>query len=277
MKKILVVCLCVAVSTILLPRVSAGVNRSTVNPHVVRTSAFGQDTILPAPQGNSQIYDFAGRKIMTEVRKGVGVALRADQLRKKDRGFAKAYRDLIKRGHKLMFEEAGVTMLGMDTATPAIKKIGFTGTQDIVDGDYELSFFPVDNGNPATWEGLIYAKTPAGAGTYAVAHDTTQADLSQTEVYYEDYYPSGGGHGPDVDGRLREQGYGSVVPVAFGAATAGTSSNASGGHGNFKLYLGCVALTIGILAEWCVFAGPLFWGCIVVVAIAALLVCLPLL
>lgn len=269
MKRILLVCLSVILVTGLLPGASATGSRPADNNNSIRT---GQDMVLPGRSEGLQVYEFGGKRVMAEVRKGLGVKLRATQLRKKNKGFAKAYKDLIKRGRKPIFEEAGMTVLGVDTSRPAIKQMAFGGSQDIVDGDYEMSFFPVDTGNPNVWEGLVYVKGPGGDGTYAVAHDTTHGDLSQTEVYYETYYPGDGGGGDLQQSMLPGRGHGSVRAVSFGAAAVGVTPSPM--TSRWAIFLGCIAAAIYEVALACRFSGPFFWHCLAFGAVGVIIGCL---
>ncbi len=139
--------------------------------------------------------------LRTEIRQGAAMSLRARQLISKNKAFARAYADMIKRGLRPVFEEHGVTILAVDlTKLISYRRTSTAGLQDITDGSHEMSFFPFDNGNAATWEGIVYVRGPNDEATYQVMLDTTHEDLSQTEVYYEIYYPPDGGPGECTDG-----------------------------------------------------------------------------
>jgi hypothetical protein len=128
----------------------------------------------------------------------------------------------------------------------------------IVEGDYEMSFFPVDSGNPDIWEGLIYFKRPGSEGTYAVAHDTLHQDLSQAGIYYEDFYPAGGG-GDFEQVRLPER-EGSSLMQTIDTSTVRAAPHA---FGRFQAFLQCVGFLLPAVFYGCLATGPAYWACVI--------------
>lgn len=279
MKKFLSICLSVILVTLFLTPVSADDSR-TKKTNSEKTSQ--PDAASRESSGGPRVLEVGGKKLLTEVRTGSAVALRATQLRKKNKGFAKAYDALLKRGGKPIFEKAGASVLAVETSRSAMKKVAFNPTQDIVDGDYEMSFFPVNN-DSGTWEGLIYVKSPSGDATYAVAHDTTQEDFSATEIYYEEYYPGEGGGGPDNQGdpaasggflgRLRLLGRAGVTGLAFDASAseAGSIVNV---FPRLQDFFTCLGIGIGEAVNVCRWVRAIFWQCMALQATAVILACL---
>jgi len=269
MKKILSICLSLIVATVFLTHISAAANSFPDKNQSKKPSQPPQDIASRGPAQQTQVHEIGGKKIVSELRNGPAVALRAAQLRKKNKGFAKAYNALIKRGGKPVFEKAGVSVLAFDSSQAIMKKMAFSTAQGIVEGDYEMSFFPVDTGNPDVWEGLIYVKSPSGNGTYAVAHDTTHEDFSQVEVYYEDYYPGDGGNLEQV--RLPRRGSSGITALAFNASGTGPALNM---FPTMRDYFACVAFGLSEAAIYCTFTGPAFWYCMTLYGIGIMIACL---
>ncbi len=142
--------------------------------------------------------------------RGEAASLRARQLRKERKGVARAMKDAETRGLRQAFGH-GRVIVGTDPAEtdqtaavtnsrPFPKSAGLTlplsfksrSHQDtFVESDYEITFIPYDDGDPNTWEGIIYRYNPDfGDDTrYAVIDIHTD----QPEVAQEILYPSDGG------------------------------------------------------------------------------------
>jgi hypothetical protein len=202
-------------------------------------------TVLGTSGGGSETYQ-GNIRLKTENRKGEAVSLRARQLLTRNKAFARAYSDMIRRGLKPAFEEKGLTVLGVDLArTVSYKRTTSIRPQDITDGTYELSFFPFES-DPTRWEGIVYARGPNDEQTYTVAMDTTHEDLSQTEVYYEAVYDPGGAGGTCLSGDCQILGFARTksryATVRASYSGAHTAISAPMG-GFFKRWLGCTATT----------------------------------
>jgi hypothetical protein len=257
MRRMLVYCLSFILATgLLLPCTSAGGDASAENVNSERTGPIVLERVRTGSPSGPQAHEQGGKGLITEIRRGAGVAVRSTQLRRRNKGFARAYEDMIKRGRKPLFREAGLTILGVDNSRLSVSKVAFNGTQDIIDGDREMSFFPFDS-EPTVWEGLIYVRGPEGEATYAVSHDTTHSDLSQTEVYYEAYYP---GDGPEViQSVLPGRNQGSVRTVAAVSSASSAAPNMM--WPRFRDWLNCSAIGCALVFEGCLYSGPFFWGC----------------
>src|SRR5439155_18072149 len=71
-------------------------------------------------------------------------------------------------------------------------------TQDtFTDGEYEVTFIPYDDGDPNTWEGIIYRFTPDFGDDTRYGVINIQTD--EPDVTQEVYYPSGGGDPQPID------------------------------------------------------------------------------
>lgn len=210
-------------------------------------------------------------QLRTEVRTGAAISLRARQLLFRKKSFAKAYSDLISRGARPVFEEHGFTILGVDTRrTVSYRRTASTVLQDISDGDYEMSFFPFDNGDNSTWEGIIYVRGQYDEATYSIKLDATQEDISQTHVYYEVYYPPDGGPGECGGGpcpilqvaSLNDSGH-TFRPVAYSPTNSSANSNARPlGNSRVRMWLGCAAAGCTAAALGCLAGGPGYFKCL---------------
>jgi hypothetical protein len=171
--------------------------RQSVKVLVFTLLALGA-LLLPATanKGNNQ-ERVKERRI--EERRGEAVRLRALQLRSKNKGFARAMRDMEARGLRPVWEQS-VTILSMEVETTAqstpksqlVRRVSYA-PQTIIEGDTELTFVTYDNGNPETWEGLIYVRTSYDESTYEALFDTPGLDYNYWDVTWEIYYPSDGG------------------------------------------------------------------------------------
>lgn len=155
----------------------------------------------PLPQQNdptpTKVQDLKIQKLT-----GDAARLRAKQLRKLNKGVARAMRDAEKKGLREAFNQ-GAVVLATDAAktaslfarTPAGNNrktsFGFPHQDPFSDGDYEVSFFPYDDGDPNTWEGIIYRNGPD------IDEDTRSTILNvstdEPQVIQETYYPRDGG------------------------------------------------------------------------------------
>ena len=140
---------------------------------------------------------------------------RAKQLRKLSKGVARAMNDAEKRGLRQAFEH-GRVILGTD---PQDKKANamawadsltvnasifrpasyrFNYPQDtFTDGEYEVTFIPYDDGDPNTWEGIVYRYDPDWGEDirFAIVDIATE----EPQVTQEVYYPSDGGDPEPLD------------------------------------------------------------------------------
>lgn len=140
---------------------------------------------------------------------GEAVSLRAKQLRKQNKGIERAMKDAEKRGLRQAFDQ-GRVILATDPAkttnSGSVSRIPFPSSGALIrpvsfrspsvqetftDGDYEITFLPYDDGDPNTWEGIIYRAGPdVGEDTaYAVINIVNEVP----DVTQEIYYPPDGG------------------------------------------------------------------------------------
>ena len=146
---------------------------------------------------------------------GEAGSLRAKQLRKLSKGVARAMKDTETHGLRQAFEH-GRVILGADPQDSRANRVAQTDSPTInastlraasyrfnypqdtfTDGEYEVTFIPYDDGDPNTWEGVIYRYDPDwGEDTrFAVLDISTD----EPQVTQEVYYPSDGGDPQPVD------------------------------------------------------------------------------
>jgi hypothetical protein len=207
----------------------------------------------------------------TEIRKGASVARRATQLRATNKGFAKAYADILKRGGKPLFEEAGVSVIARDAKGSQFKKVSSTSAQQLSDGDYEMTFFPFDTGNDAVWEGTIYVKGPANEGTWAVSMSTTHEDISELEVYYENYYTP---EGSRLEAATPAREGGRFTKAGFVAAGLKGAPNTRV-YTRFQSWLNCVNTSCYTAMRACLWTGPFYFICFNSWCLGSMISCLP--
>lgn len=274
MRKIPVVCLATILATYSFSfHIWARGNQAAEKHQPATTSTSAQrhgqtGRVLSQKDGNG--------RFKIEVRNGSAVSLRATQLRAKNNGFARAYADLIKRGGKPLFDEAGVSIVALDTSRASVKNAAATSPQQIIEGDYEMTFFPFDTGNDAIWEGAVYVRGPGVDGTirdgsWAVSHSTTHQDSSQVEVYYEAYYPGGGGVLNPVSMPARD-GW-SVKKAVFSATDSGAAPVPMQSR-FFREWMFCVARDCAGFLVGCILLGPLYWNCVALGCASSLIHCL---
>jgi hypothetical protein len=127
--------------------------------------------VVTQPQQQNEAQKARHPNLKIQNLRGDAARLRAKQLRKLNKGVARAMRDLEKKGLREAFDQ-GIVVSATDPSKTAgallgshadtIRKVSFgTSPQDtFYDGDYEVSFFPYDDGDPNTWEGIIYRNGP---------------------------------------------------------------------------------------------------------------------
>jgi hypothetical protein len=152
-----------------------------------------------------KIHDFHGEAGM----------LRAKQLRTVNKGVARAMKDAEKRGLRQAFEH-GRVILGTDPQDSRANDVARSDSLTIeaspfrpasyrlsypqdtfTDGEYEVTFIPYDDGDPNTWEGIIYRYDPDWGDDirFAILDISTE----EPQVTQEVYYPSGGGDPEPID------------------------------------------------------------------------------
>jgi hypothetical protein len=140
---------------------------------------------------------------------GEAASLRAKQLRKLHKGVDRAMKDAEKRGLRPAFEQGNVILATDPAKTTNVSSVSRTlfpssadlispvsfkspSTQDtFTNGDIEITFIPYDDGDPNTWEGIVYRFVPdIGEDTsYTVINIATEVPNVTQEVWYP---PDGG-------------------------------------------------------------------------------------
>ena len=155
------------------------------------------------------------QRLKIENFQGEAASLRAKQLRKLHKGVARAMKDAEKRGLRPAFEY-GRVILATDparTANPgSVVRVNLSPSQPdlsrpisfrspspqtFTDGDYEITFIPYDDGDPNTWEGIIFRATPeiASDARFVVIDIQT----AEPNVIQETLYGSDGGDPQPID------------------------------------------------------------------------------
>ena len=156
---------------------------------------------LAPPPSQNEAAKTKGQDLKIQRLTGDAAKLRAKQLRKVNKGMARAMKDAEKKRLREAFHE-GVVVLATDATKTSsalakrpdgyLRKTSLRSSpQTFSDGDYEVSFFPYDDGDPNTWEGIVYRNGPD------IDEDTRSAviDISTDvpEVREEIIYPQDGG------------------------------------------------------------------------------------
>jgi hypothetical protein len=110
------------------------------------------------------------KKFKTQKVEGESFVRHMKHLQQRNKGVAKAMKQLEQRGFKEAGDK-GLSILATETSDVArlsLKTIRNASLQDttFVDGDYEITFIPYDNGNPAQWVGVVYLLNPVSSYTY---------------------------------------------------------------------------------------------------------------
>ncbi len=116
------------------------------------------------------------RKLKTKTVEGESFVRRANQLRRQNKGVAKAMKQLEQRGYKAAIEQ-GASVLAVDEADTAglnrrsRRNASLQGEEAFFGTDYEVDFISYDNGNPSQWVGVVYMLNPISAYTWTYVLD----------------------------------------------------------------------------------------------------------
>lgn len=166
------------------------------------TMALVALALLPRPVA-ATTKDFQKRgldRYTQRVLRGASVVSRVQVLKEKNKGVARAMRDFEKKGFRPAFDQ-GISILNDKDRSlsdgirsgpgDVLIKASFQSETYSNDG-YEMTFISYDDGNPNTWEGVIYEHDPDG---YEYEY-TASIDISgQQETWarlVETYYPADG-------------------------------------------------------------------------------------
>jgi hypothetical protein len=110
------------------------------------------------------------KKFKTQKVEGESFVHHMKHLQQRNKGVAKAMKQLEQRGYKEASDK-GLSLLA--TETPDVARLNLQTIRNVslqdttfVDGDYEITFIPYDNGNPAQWVGVVYVLNPVSSYTY---------------------------------------------------------------------------------------------------------------
>jgi molybdopterin/thiamine biosynthesis adenylyltransferase len=161
----------------------------------------------PQPQQNDRRKEKLQRLRVQDFH-GEAASLRAKQLRKLNKGVARAMKDAENRGLRQAFEH-GRVILGTDPAVDKTNAVArstfpiaspgairpasyrFNVSQDtFADGEYEVTFIPYDDGDSNTWEGIIYRFDPDWGDD--VRYAVIDIQTNEPNVTQEIYYPPAG-------------------------------------------------------------------------------------
>lgn len=185
-----------------------------------------------------------------ERRGGESVKFRAAQLKRKNKAVAEAMNALESRGMRLA-ADAGMSIVAARKSNHMAKISKQDAT--IIDGDYELTLISYDDGNNATWEGVVYFKRPEGEVVY-----DAQFDITNTPVLLHQHRYSG------IDGttKLVEVAKNiaplQLVPISYNAGQPFSAAAAVQGSA-LQEWAQCAATGCWAGALGCRFAGP-YWA-----------------
>ena len=199
-----------------------------------------------------------------ERRAGEAVKFRADQLKRKNKDVAKAMSALEGRGMRLA-ANAGMTIVAA-RKSGHMAKISKQDTT-IIDGDYELTFISYDDGNNATWEGVIYFKRPEGEVIYDAQFDITNA---APVVLHQQRY---GG----IDGTTKlievakNMGSLQLLPISYNSGQPFSAATFQGSA--LQEWAQCAAAGCWAGALGCRLAGPYWAHCAAAACLAVMFGC----
>jgi hypothetical protein len=132
----------------------------------------------------------------SKIVKGEAAALRAKELRTKNKGIARAMKDLEQKGFRQAFDQSVSVLAVKDTqisqAAPAVIRPAAFQSETFYNDGYEMTFVAYDDGNPNTWEGVVYEHDPDMLEyEYTVTFDIS-GEPSTWAPIVETYYPSDG-------------------------------------------------------------------------------------
>jgi hypothetical protein len=146
----------------------------------------------PAPQDKREGFK-------PQIVKGESVALHARALRARNKGVARAMKDLEKKGFRQAFDQSVsfVAAKGRQTASTGsrlMRHAAFQSDQSetFYNDGYEMTFISYDDGDPNTWEGVVYEHDP---DMYEYSYTVTLDISGQPDTWaptVETYYPADG-------------------------------------------------------------------------------------
>lgn len=241
------------------------------------TCAFVVGSVVPFYQAEASIQPLSaavqegGKKrsresvndLKIERRGGESVRLRADQLKRKSKAVAKAMKALESRGMRLA-SEAGVSIVAVRKEGQLAKISKQDAT--IINGDYELTLIPFDDGNNATWEGVVYFNRPEGEVVYDAQLDITNAT---PVVLHQQRY--GGDGTPRLTDVAKNTGSLQLVPISHNLDQPLSAATVQGG--SFQAFVECAAIGCWAGIIPCRFAGPGWAYCAIANCLSVMLQC----
>lgn len=195
------------------------------------------------------------KKFKTNTVDGESFVRHMRHLRQRNKGVARAMRQLEQRGYKAAGDK-GLSLLATDVSEVArfnLKTFRNASLQEetFVDGDYEITFIPYDNGNPAQWVGVVYLLNPISSYTYIYTLDisTSTPEVVEESFIYEDVYVE-----PDpVNGRYP------IIQASMrdgGPACERYSTGKCPPPANLRPFLKCTAAGCAAASTACLLSGP---------------------
>jgi hypothetical protein len=158
-------------------------------------AAVVPSSLIHSPRA-AAITNFQGRGLDRFTQKtlhGPAVVARIKQLRAENKGMARAMRDLERKGLRPAFDQS-VTLLEIrktavsrERVNPFVKA-SFQSETFSEDG-YEMTFVSYDDGDPNTWEGVIYEHDPDGNEYEYTASIDISGEQETWSRLEETYYP----------------------------------------------------------------------------------------
>ena len=198
-----------------------------------------------------------------EQRAGESVRLRADQLKRKNKAVAKAMKALESRGMRLA-SDAGVSIVAVRKSGQMAKISKQDAT--IIEGDYELTLIPFDDGNNATWEGVVYFNRPEGEVVYDAQLDITNA--TPVVLHQQRYNGDGSTRLIEV---AKNTGSLQLLPVSYNLNQPLSAATVQGG--SLQAFVECAAAGCWAGIIPCRFAGPAWAHCAIAACLAVMFQC----
>lgn len=158
-------------------------------------AAIVPSALVQSPRA-AAITNFQGRGVDRFTQKtlhGPEVVARIKKLRAKNKGVARAMRDLERKGLRPALDQS-VTLLQI--RKPAVSRDGTNPflkasfqSETFSEDGYEMTFVSYDDGDPNTWEGVIYEHDPEGREYSYTASFDISGEQETWDRIEETYYP----------------------------------------------------------------------------------------
>lgn len=161
-------------------------------------AALVPTTLKQLPQA-AAITNFQGRGLDRYTQKtvfGSEVVARVKKLKTKNKGVARAMRDLEKKGLRPALEQSLSVLQIRKPSVSSVRSHRFLKaslqSEAFSEDGYEMTFIPYDDGDPNTWEGVIYEHDESGYEYEYTATFDISGEQETWDRVVESYYPADG-------------------------------------------------------------------------------------